>query len=274
MAITEAIPGSHNELDIRDDYRRIVEGALPDMGYRPEAEGVPALERVQAGIDRIPGLADWLVERADNGAQDTLVISRTVGGEQGIGVARTILALDAWACVDIVDTYIWGAIWGKTLCWNNAYTNKAVAHDNAGSRGLQTKWDTAILLRDPTDPATGKDAYDPGLAYTSQTVAEQREAFAREAAGVQKQRGITIVTATLGAIVTDYAAIRSEGDPKREGVTRFIHYPPQTLGGDQVTYVPSVYHFGRLTFDISSVGSSWSGFGVRRLVRVPTPLDV
>lgn len=270
MAITREIPRPQHKLDISDDYRRMVKGALPDMGYNPEADDVPSLEQIQAGIGSIAGLAEWLVERADNGIQDTLVISRTVGGEQGIGVARTILGLDKNA---FADGYVWSELWGNAQGNNNPYGDRGTIHDNAGEQGLQTMWDTAILLGDVADPASGNKAYDPGLAYTGKTVTAQREAFAKEAAELEK-RGISIVTATLGAMATDYAAIRNEGSEQRTGITRFIHYPEQSAGADRVACVPGVYGDGRLDFYGTRADDGWDDGGARRLVRVPTPLDV
>lgn len=269
MAVTREIPRPQHEVDIRDDYRLLVEGALPDMGYHPEADGVPALEQVQAGIGRIAGLADWLVERADAGARDTLVISRAVGGKQGIGVARTILGLDKRA---FTDGHVWGSLWGDAQGNGNPFGDQATIHDNASEQGLQAMWDTAILLGDATDPATGREAYDLGLAYTGKTVPEQQAAFAREAAELER-RGITLVTVTLGTMATEYAATRHGGGRQHAGLTRLIHYPERTVA-DRVVCVPYVSDVGRLVFGGAYVGSHWCDYGARRLVRVPTPLDV
>lgn len=270
MAITRKNTQSEHGLNIPDDYRGMVEGALRDMGYRPEADGVPALEQVQAGIAAVDGLSAWLLARAEQGAKDQLVISRTVGGEHGIGVAQTIHRLDPNAHA---DGYVWGSLWGDAKGKNNPYGDKATVHDQTGP---DITWDTAILLGDTTDPATGDQAYDPGLAYTNKTVPAQREAFAEEAAKLLKERGITIVTAKLGAMVTDYAGIRSKGGQQRAGFTRLIDYPKQTVkgGAGRVACVPNVSGYGRPSFHAAGAGGAWYDVGARRLVRVSTHLDV
>jgi|JI10StandDraft_1071094.scaffolds.fasta_scaffold170498_1 hypothetical protein len=273
MAV-EARPIQPVELypDISDDYRLMVEGVLPSMGWtNPEEAGVPALEQVQAGIESVRPLAGWLLARAEQGIEDQLVIARTVGGNNGIGVADTINRLDPKA---FSDGYVWGALWGNTDGTGSPYKggDKAAVHDNAGLKGLGSMWDVAVLLGDKTDPATGRKAYDNGLAYTSKTVREQLDAFGAEAKTLAKG-GIEIVTATVGHMAVDSVSLRVQGKSQRGDITRLIHYPAQEVDG--FSCVPSVDRFvGRLYFYDSCVGGVWNDVGARRLVRVPiTPLE-
>ena len=272
MAIAREIPQPRFELNVADDYRLMVEGALPSMGWaNSEEASVPALEQVQAGIESIRPLASWLLTRAEQGIEDQLVIARTIGGKNGIGVADTIQRLDPKA---FNDGYVWGALWGNADGSGSPYKggDKATVHDNAGAKGLKSMWDVAVLLGDKIDPATGRKAYTDGLAYTGKTVPEQLDALNAEASSLAK-RGITIVTATVGHMAVDSASLREQSKPQRAGATRHIHYPAQRV--DSASYVPDVsLRVERLYFRDSDVGNDWDGGGTRRLVRVPiTPLE-
>ena len=273
MAVAREIPVPRHEIDITSDYNLSL-SALGDLGYKdPEALGVPALEQVQASLAATPNLEAWLIDRAGQGANDTLLISRTVGGKRGVGVAATILAFDPKA---YDQGYVWSPLYGNADGSNNPYEggDKGVIHDNHRDRkgnftDIKSMWDVAVLLGDQTDTSTGKPAYAEGLVFTSKTVAEQRAALKKEQEQAAKL-GITIVSAGLGHIVTDGAVQRTSGNPQRPGVAREIHYPNKRVGVfDRVPYVVRVG--GRLGFDGSDVGDYWNNRGVRRLVRVPTP---
>ena len=84
-------------------------------------------------------------------------------------------------------------------------------------------WDTAILLGDTIDPSTGKQAYDPGLAYTGKTVPEQVTAFKKEQKELKK-RGIAIVGATIGHMVFDHKATGECRHPRRKQPAEFVLY--------------------------------------------------
>jgi hypothetical protein len=235
------------------------------MGWvNPDEEGVPALEQVEAGL-RIGSLASWLIERADQGIEDQLLIARTVGGQNGIGVAETIHRLDPRAHA---DGYVWGTLWGDEQGQNNPYKDKGIVHDNAGKKGLKAMWDVAVLLGDTIDPATGQSAYTPGLVYTGKTMSGQQQAHKTEKNELAK-RGIAIITATVGHMAVDSASLREQGQSQRAGVTRLIHYP------ERGSRVPSVCRdVGRLNFGDSHVDFDWNNNGARRLVRVPiAPLE-
>ncbi len=264
MSIAREIsrPGNH-ELAIGGDYQLTID-ALADMGWsNPEEAGIPSQASIERGLQAGP-LAAWLIERADTGQQDSLVIAPKVGGQQGIGVNYLITRHSPNA---FSGSYVWSPLWGTVDGRDNPYGNRSAKHDNAG-RGLKTMWDVAILLGDTTDPATGDQAYDPGLAYTSKTVPDQREAFKAEAKTL-KAKGITIVEATVGAMVVDSAGLRLNGQPQHASVTRFIHYKAKYPGGGVGRCVPSVGRDSeRLDFYDSVVSDVWYNFGARRLARV------
>ena len=267
MAIAGEILQPRFKLDIADHYRIMVEGALPSMGWpNPEEAKVPALEQVQAGIEAIGPLAGWLLARAGQGIKDQLVIARTVGGKNGIGVADTIQRLHPKA---FDYGYVWGALWGNADGSGSPYKggDKAKVHDNAGLKGLKNMWDVAVLLGDKIDPATGRKAYTDGLAYTGKTVPEQFDAFNAEAKALAK-RGITIVTATAGHMAVDFASLREQSKQQRAGDTRFIQYPAKILRSG--SFVPGVSHdVGHLGYDGTPAGFGCYYVGARRLVRVP-----
>ncbi len=255
--------------DISGDYRLMIEGVLPGLGWaNPEEVGVPALELVQAGLHGT-AVGAFLLNRIDTKVTtgDELLIVRTVGGKNGIGVANTIHRVDPRAHA---DGYAYEDIWGDAQGQGNPHKggDKGIIHDNAGRRGLETKWSAFMLLNDVKDPATGYGAYGPGLAYTNLTVAEQRIAHAVEKERLAKQ-DVHILTTGIGHVATDFVALKVRGVPQRAGVNRLIHYP------DHDTIVPHVYlRGGRLYFSGSGVRNPWIYDGSRRLVGVPiAPLE-
>lgn len=254
-------------LDIRDDYRLMTEVVLPRFGCRnPEAAGVPTLEQVQAGI-AAAGLSGWLEKRAQlGGVEDKLVISRTTGGEHGIGVARTIGRLPY--SHECEDRCVWTTLYGDANGEHNPYGDDSTVHDNTGEEGLEGRWDTAILLGDVIDPATGKEAHYPGLVYTGKDVKQQLAALLEEASELHATHDIAIVTAPIGQLATDYVALQEEGKVSRKGITRLIHYPSVTAGG--LSLVPAVNAYGKHFYFIDSkVPDACYRLGVQRMVRVP-----
>ncbi len=274
MAVVREIPAPRHEIDIAEDYEASL-AALGDLGYQPEADGVPALEEVEARIATNPALSAWLIDRADSGANDTLVVSRTIGGKQGIGIARSIHSFDPDAHS---EGHVWSRLYGQADGSDNPYSggDTGVIHDNNKQsnqfRSLKYMWDIAVLLGDETDPSTNKPAYTEGLVYTEQNVDQQRAALEAERA-VAPEQDINLISATLGHIMTDAAILRVKGQDQRAGVARLVHYPDTPFGAFD-RRVPRVRRrAGRLFFSFSDVDVSWGTVGVQRLVRVPESLE-
>ncbi len=262
MGVIETVP----HINIADDYHLMVEQALPEMGFKePEALGVPTQEAIESAIR--PALAGFLIERSSDGANDRLVIAPKIGGRTGIGAANLINRFDM-AAYD--DGYVWQDLWGSGAhdkSYPKAFKDSAAIHDN----GLKNMWEVAVLLGDTKDPASGRETYDPGLVYIGKVICAQVDTIKAERISA-RELGIDLLSAPIGHLVLDAAGLRVQDQPQRLGVARLVHYPPREVGG--YSRVPHVCADGsRLYFGGSRVGRVLSGYGVRRVVRVPVKLE-
>ncbi len=252
MALIEMVPRFNPE----GDYRLMTEQVLPELGFSPEAAGVPALEQVAA---RLLPLSNWLEDRARAGITDRLVIVPRVGGEEGMGVSGLIIAHDLRAYRE--DRSFIDTVWGGTHNEGGQLADKSPDHDN----GLESMCDVAVLLGDEIDRSSGRAAHDPGLMHTNMTAQAQRSAHDLEVE-IHRQAGRNLVSVTVGQLVVDSQALKAEGVLQRDGITRLIHYPHMTVDG--YSRIPSVFSsVSRLCFRDSD-NASWRNVGVRRAVRV------
>ena len=264
MALVREGQNAGHELHIVDDYRVMVEEVLPSLGW-PNALGstVPSFGQVEASIDAVAPLAGWLIERAEEGIEDRLVIAPALGGSKGVGF---------YGAVQRLCPRIYSGDFAAEELWSRVYSHAnpdecAVIHDNAGPEGLSGLWDVAVLLEDTVDPSTGEKAHSKGLVYTNKTVAEQQEAFAVEAEAT-RAKGIELVSATVGHVIVDSAFLRESGEHQRRGITRFIHYPPVDFANSKY-FRGAAYTYWRLYFSGGETEVATDDSGVRRAVRIP-----
>ncbi len=264
MAVTKEFSQNVYHLSVADDYRLMIEEVLPRLGWdNPEAAGVPALEQVETAIKSAREVASWLVDGTRHGIEDQLLIVPTVGGRNGIGFRNLINRLHpGFFQYDVVNEDLWSRATNEGSPYNNC-----VGHDNAGPMGLASTWDVAVLLGDTVDPISKDKLFDNGLVYAGKTIPEQLETFEAEEETLA-QRGIEIVTATVGHMAVDDVSLKEQGIPARQGITRFLHYPLVPYH-DTSAFLGVGRERGIMHFSGGDTHTATENSGVRRAVRIP-----
>lgn len=247
MSVMEYSPS----FSIDAGYDLLIGRALPRLFSTLPLVGVPVREEV---AERLSPHADWLVDRARQGIDDTLVIAPRIGGD-GIGAAQLVWGHDP-------NTYVDYGYWPNQKGETHFYGNYDVVHDN----GLEADWDVAVMLNDLIDPRKNVATVDRGLVHAGLSVESQRIAFDDEK-WQHAQAGRELVSATAAQLVVEFLVMKAAGKQRRDSTTRLIHYPERQDGIPEVS-CHTDRRDDRLAFRGSHVANQSRDVGVRCALRV------